>query len=99
MQWYGDKVVAELRRVMGQNLTRAAIHLTRRVKENLSVSGRQTGVVEADIDRTKIVREGRDERGRKSVTVTQREFHRIANPINAAKKARVKRTVRRRRKR
>jgi hypothetical protein len=90
VKWFGDKVRGELKKALGAGLTRAAIHLARRVKENLSTSGRQGGVEESAINRGAILRTGRDERNRRSVTVTQHEFTRIAGPRNQARRAGVR---------
>jgi hypothetical protein len=95
--WNGDKVIAELKRLQVRNLRRAAIHLSRKIKENLSVSGRQTGIDKASIRKSQITREGRDERGRQSVTVSRGEFHRIADERNAARDERVRKTLEKRR--
>lgn len=95
MIWNGDKVIQELKRLQIRNLRRAAIHLSRKIKENLSVAGRQTGVEEREIKPSRIIRTGRDERGRRLVTVTQTEFHRIADPIHAAQRTKVRRAIRR----
>ena len=91
--WNGDKVIAELKKLQVRNMRRATIHLSRKVKENLSLSGRQTGVNLADIRQSKVIREGKDERGRRSVTVSQSEFHQIADERNEARKERVRKKL------
>lgn len=95
VNWFGDDVLKKIKEYQAKNLTRAAIHLSRRIKENLSVSGRQTGVEEAEVNKDKVVRTGFDERGRRSVTVGQEEFHRIADARNAARIARAEKKAER----
>ena len=95
--WNGDKVIADLKRLQIRNLRRAAIHLSRKIKENLSVAGRQAGVNIGDIRQSKVIREGVDARGRRTVTVSQGEFHRIADERNAARLERVRKAVERNR--
>lgn len=95
LNWFGDDVLAKLKKLQAQNLTRAAIHLSRRVKENLSKSGRQTGIAESDVSKGSVTRIDKDERGRRQLTVNQGEFSRIADVRNAARLERVRKKLER----
>ena len=93
VKWFGDQVIREIKKISAKGLRRAAIHLNRKVKENLSVSGRLAGVFSDQISEAAVISRGTDERGRRATTVTQTEFARIAQPINTRRRQAVRKKL------